>query len=525
ALRQSVRNRAGVLAAAARIPAWQDAAVRELAQDDKSPLYILSGYATRLDDIASGQLIDSIDSLTGLAEAIANRINSAAPAPTDTSNKGSQALVEAIAGDLQNARRPLVVCGSSNGSLALLNAATNVARALAQSESRTQAIDFACLVPEVNSIGLALMTPQGNTLGKALDRMQSAEIESAVIVETDLYRHSEAGNVDSAIEAVQQLIVLDQLVTPTTRKADLVLGCTSFPEQKATYVNYEGRAQLGMQVYISGHDCLPAWSWLQGQEKAKFDSLARECESSVEGFQGLCGVLPDKSRYLPGMKVPRQSHRYSGRTAMNAGLNVHEGKQPQDTESVMAFSMEGESALVDSAVMASSWAPQWNSNQSVSKFQDEVGGELKQGNPGIKLITKNKKAGGYQQLTSPQKLPEGAFSIVEAFQIFGSDELSNYAEPIQQRLTHSYAAISPVDATALQLQNNDSLELKLNGAATEFPVCIREKVKPGTVVVFNGGPGFLNLSGSTQLQRGKSAIAGTGRFDNLIVSDLFEEGD
>ncbi|MBL4820441.1 MAG: NADH-quinone oxidoreductase subunit NuoG, partial [Gammaproteobacteria bacterium] len=49
ALRQSVRNRAGELAAAARIPAWQDAAVRELAQDDKSPLYILSGYATRLD--------------------------------------------------------------------------------------------------------------------------------------------------------------------------------------------------------------------------------------------------------------------------------------------------------------------------------------------------------------------------------------------------------------------------------------------------------------------------------------------
>ncbi|MFT7294064.1 MAG: NADH-quinone oxidoreductase subunit G, partial [Pseudohongiellaceae bacterium] len=49
ALRQSVRQRAQELAAANNIPQWQDAAVRELAQRELSPLTALTPYATRLE--------------------------------------------------------------------------------------------------------------------------------------------------------------------------------------------------------------------------------------------------------------------------------------------------------------------------------------------------------------------------------------------------------------------------------------------------------------------------------------------
>ena len=52
ALRQSVRNKAKELAGGCNIPIWQDAAVKELAQHDRSPLAILSSYATRLDDLS-----------------------------------------------------------------------------------------------------------------------------------------------------------------------------------------------------------------------------------------------------------------------------------------------------------------------------------------------------------------------------------------------------------------------------------------------------------------------------------------
>ena len=527
ALRQSTRNRAEQLAIAARIPVWQDAAVRELAQDEKSPLYILSGYETRLNDVACGGHIDSINNLVKLTMAIANKISADAPASTASVADQSQKLIDAVAADLRMAKKPLVICGCSNGSVELLHAAANVARALSDSRNSDEAIDFACLVPEVNSIGMGLMTGSGNSLGQALARMQAGEVETAIVVENDLYRRASATVVDSAIAAVKQLVVIDLLPSPTTDKADWVFACTSFAEQESTYVNYEGRAQLSMQVYDSGADCFPVWSWLkiQLQENPSFESVIQSCESSIPNFNGLCEVLPDRANYGPGMKVPRQSHRYSGRTAMNASLNVHEPKQAEDVESVMAYSMEGVSALKDSSLMADTWAPQWNSNQSVSKFQDEVAGELKQGNPGIRIIKKSNKPGGYYRITlSELEIAEGSFAAIPAFQIFGSDEMSNQAAPVMERLIGSYAAVSPADAAKLQLGQNDSVDLKIDGEVSEFSVCIRQKVKPGTVVVFNQEGDYLNLSGKSTVELNKSANAGTGRFDNLIISDLYEEG-
>ena len=56
ALRQSVRNAAKDLAEANRIPSWQDAAVRELAQDSLSPLAVFASGSTRLDDVVSIKL-------------------------------------------------------------------------------------------------------------------------------------------------------------------------------------------------------------------------------------------------------------------------------------------------------------------------------------------------------------------------------------------------------------------------------------------------------------------------------------
>ena len=52
AVRQSVRNKASELAELNNIPVWQDAAVRELAQQERGPLFILSNAASRLDDVA-----------------------------------------------------------------------------------------------------------------------------------------------------------------------------------------------------------------------------------------------------------------------------------------------------------------------------------------------------------------------------------------------------------------------------------------------------------------------------------------
>ena len=52
-IRQSIRQRAGELAESSGIALWHDAAVRELAQAEKSPLTLLTPMADRLDDVAT----------------------------------------------------------------------------------------------------------------------------------------------------------------------------------------------------------------------------------------------------------------------------------------------------------------------------------------------------------------------------------------------------------------------------------------------------------------------------------------
>ena len=41
-----------------------------------------------------------------------------------------------------------------------------------------------------------------------------------------------------------------------------------------------------------------------------------------------------------------------------------------------------------SALNPGVWAPSWNSNQAVNKFQDEIGGDLHGGDPGVRLFDK-----------------------------------------------------------------------------------------------------------------------------------------
>ena len=58
-------------------------------------------------------------------------------------------------------------------------------------------------------------------------------------------------------------------------------------------------------------------------------------------FQNLRSIFPDADFRMLNAKIPRQTIRYSGRTAMNANIAVSEPKPLQDPDSPLAFSMEG----------------------------------------------------------------------------------------------------------------------------------------------------------------------------------------
>ncbi len=79
-------------------------------------------------------------------------------------------------------------------------------------------------------------------------------------------------------------------------------------------------------------------------------------------------------------------HRYSGRTAMRAN-SAHEPRQPQDNNSCSGFSRKLVNQPIrsrdsKSARLGAGLKPP----QAWNKFRDEVGGKLRHGDPGVRLI-------------------------------------------------------------------------------------------------------------------------------------------
>ena len=515
ALRQSVRNRALQLAAANNIPGWQDAAVRGLAQQQRSPLSIVCAHATRLDDVASEVVVEDYAGQAALANAVAASLSPDAPAVTDPLDADRQAMAATIAGHLAGAQHPLIICGSANGQLELVKAAANVARALHQNNGVPTAL---CLLPpEVNSLGLEMLVPEANSLGAALEKLTNGTATAAIVLENDLYRRAAHRRVDQALAGLERLVVLDLLPNRTTARATHLLPVTAFSEHEASYVNYEGRAQLGYQVHAPAVAARPAWQWLQGGD---VQAILRQCSEQVADFNGLEQLLPPRSQRVAGMKVPRQPHRYSGRTAMLAHRNVHEPKQPQDRHSVLAFSMEGIPATTDAAVLGAVWSPGWNSNQSISKFQQEINGELQQGHTGQRLLERT-QSGSYLTPRRQSSTAAGSgFTVVRSFQIFGSDELSARASAIAERTTGSYISLSPADATSLGIRDGDAVGLDGNGAVAT--ACIRTGIKPGTAALYADAT-LDSHALPPQLALVKSEQSPARGIAGLIVSDRYEE--
>ena len=203
---------------------------------------------------------------------------------------------------------------------------------------------------------------------------------------------------DALLGAARHVIVLDHLAHATTAKAEVVLPAATFAEADGTLVNNEGRAQRFFQVFDPGAATSgKAGAGCATSAARPASPRARPGETSTTSIAAMARELPVLQRRCRtlrrrpvsaslGQKIPRQPHRYSGRTAMHADVDVHEPQPPDDPDSPLAFSMEGFDGQPPAALIPRFWAPGWNSVQAVNKFQDEVGGPLRGGDPGRRLI-------------------------------------------------------------------------------------------------------------------------------------------
>ncbi|MGH8228704.1 MAG: molybdopterin-dependent oxidoreductase [Steroidobacteraceae bacterium] len=515
ALRQMVRRAGFERAERLKVPLWQDAAVREAGGGARSPLFIATADATRLDELATRTFRAAPDDIVRLGFAVAHAVDPGTPAVSDLDDRTREAARQ-VAERLLAARSSVVVAGTSLGSEAAIRAAAAIAWAL---QRRGADARLLYVMPECNSLGAALLG--GAALSEALEALRQGRARTAVILENDLYRRVDGRVVERALSAARHVIAIDHTVNETVRHAHLVLPAATFAEASGTVVSHEGRAQRFFQVLYpddslpgqpAHEQTSPSWRWLgelagaAGAADAASAIAAADPPGAANAASGrdaragrdrrwntLDDVIAALGRAYPelarireaappadflvhGERVSSAPLRESGRTAVHANRTVFEPPPPRATDAPFTGSMEGYYGALPGALYPYYWAPSWNSVQSLNKFQQEVAGALRGGNPGVRLIaparpTEPTGCAGASDATSAipaafaRREREGLWLVVPQYRVFGSEELSALAPAVAELITPATLALNPDDAAALGASGGEELELPLDAQA------------------------------------------------------------
>jgi NADH-quinone oxidoreductase subunit G len=499
-VRQAVKGKARAMAAAQRVADWQIAAIQTIGQHAKYPLFMTNVDNTRLDDIAALNYRAPVDEQARFGFAIAHAIDEAAPGVSDLA-EGVGKKVDMIVQALTGARKPLIITGTNAGSDAIIEAAANVAKAL---KARGSDVGITFVASSANSIGLSMIG--GGNLDEALSLLTNGDADSVIVMENDLYRQAPEASVDAALSKVKNLLVVDHQRTRIMDKASLILPAASFAESDGTLVNQEGRAQRYFQVYDPAYydttvAMFESWRWLHSLHSTinsrrvdwtQLDHVIEACVAVLPQLKGIVEAAPDATFRIRGQKLARSPIRSSGRTAMRANISVHEPRQPQDKDTMFAFSMEGNnSPYANRQQVPFAWAPGWNSPQAWNKFQAEVGGKLRHGDPGVRLIEAGEGSLDYfGNIPAAFTAEENHWRVAPYYHLFGSEEMSQRSSVIQQRMPEPYVMVNPSDAAALGVNQGTQVEFTCAGQTLTLPVRLSETLDKGQVGLPLGLPGI-----------------------------------
>ncbi|MCP1366301.1 NADH-quinone oxidoreductase subunit G, partial [Halomonas sp. BBD48] len=206
---------------------------------------------------------------------------------------------------------------------------------------------------------------------------------------------------------------------------------------------------------------------------------------------------------------------YSGRTAMRANLDVSEPRAPQDPDSPFNFSMEGYNGFHrPRREVAFAWAPGWNSPQAWNKFMDEVGGHLRAGDPGVRLLEPQPGDYAYAEgIPSAFARRDEAWQVVVLPRLFGGEETSLRAAPIDERAAPPTLTLAAEDAQRLGLGEGEAVLLETQAGRVVLPLHSSEGFPAGLVGlpagvsadVVSGAWGRLHAAGADDVGNASDA--------------------
>jgi NADH-quinone oxidoreductase subunit G len=157
-----------------------------------------------------------------------------------------------------------------------------------------------------------------------------------------------------------------------------------------------------------------------------------------------------------------------------ADRTVHEPQPTDDPDTALSFTMEGARDAPVASLLTHIWQPNWNSVQALTRFQEEINGPLRGGDPGVRLL----EPGGegpptyFSERPAPPPLRAGELRLVPLHHVFGSEELSARSRYVVTLTPEVYVGLSPEDARALGAEPGSLVAIELDGRTVRVPARI-----------------------------------------------------
>ncbi|HCH27497.1 MULTISPECIES: NADH-quinone oxidoreductase subunit NuoG [Psychrobacter] len=341
-------------------------------------------------------------------------------------------------------------------------------------------------VPDANSMGVCMLG------GQSFEELLATDFDVVVVAENQLTDAIDANKLTQLL-ADKTVIALDHQLLDWHKDVDIVLPAASFAEADGTLISAEGRAQRFFQVYDNEYyhpmsSIKEGWRWLHAVHSSiegrdvdwtQLDDVINALIATHPKLAGIKGAAPDADYRITGLKIARQPRRYSGRTAMRAPISVHEPMQPKDLDTGLTFSMEGYTGKqTPSSMIPFAHAAGWNSPQAWNKYQDKVGGHLKNGDPGVRLFDMLERL-PTRQYVAPEALSatttdmqQGQAKLVPIYNIYASSMMASRSPIVAEQLPLAAWRIGMDDAKDWNIAAGDYLAIEIDKQQITLPVQI-----------------------------------------------------
>ncbi|WP_298909743.1 NADH-quinone oxidoreductase subunit NuoG [uncultured Psychrobacter sp.] len=339
-------------------------------------------------------------------------------------------------------------------------------------------------VPDANSIGVCMLG------GQSVEELLATDFDVVIVAENQLTDAIDAHKLTQLLTD-KTVIALDHQLLDWHKDVDIVLPAASFAEADGTLISAEGRAQRFFQVYDNEYyhpmsSIKEGWRWLHAVHSSlegrdvdwtQLDDVINALVATHPKLAGIKGAAPDADYRMTGLKIARQPRRYSGRTSMRAPVSVHEPMQPKDLDTGLTFSMEGYSGKqTPSSMIPFANAAGWNSPQAWNKYQDKVGGSLKNGDPGVRLFDQLERL-ATRQYVAPEvtsvtttDMQQGQAKLVPIYNLYASSMMASRSPVVAEQLPLATWRVGIDDAKDWGLAAGDYLAIEIDKQQITLPV-------------------------------------------------------